>query len=189
MTENILLSIGVAILLWIWIFFEIKKRRTHYEVKKFFFSYAEKQAFLTIKKILRGEYGDRFELLSKVRLADIFDFSTYQEFNKIKAKHIDFLILDTRNYTPILWIELNGTSHFFEKQKRSDEYKKYVFSTSWLQLLTAWNSKASDTEYRKMLFKKFLINPVAKNHQTYKANPSTSFSDSGIWYTNNTEIW
>ncbi|MBB1578388.1 MAG: DUF2726 domain-containing protein [candidate division SR1 bacterium] len=188
MTENILLSIGVAIVLGILIFFEIKKRRTHYEVKKFFFSYAEKQAFLTIKKILRGEYGDRFELLSKVRLADIFDFSTYQEFNKIKAKHIDFLILDTRNYTPILGIELNGTSHFFEKQKRSDEFKKYVFSTSGLQLLTAWNSKANDIQYWKMLFKKFLINPITKSHQTYKANPSTSFSNSGIGYTNNTEV-
>jgi len=43
-----------------------------------------------------------------VRLADIFETDYQKNLNKIRAKHIDYLIVDTKkNYTPVLAIELN----------------------------------------------------------------------------------
>ena len=43
-----------------------------------------------------------------MRLADIFETDYQKNINKIRAKHIDYLIIDTeKHYTPVLAIELN----------------------------------------------------------------------------------
>lgn len=82
----------------------------------------------------------------KVRLADICK-STDKEikhFNKISAKHLDFLICD-KNLKPIFVIELDDKSHLSAKAKANDEFKNKVLNKIGLPLkrITTgkWNQK------------------------------------------------
>jgi len=70
---------------------------------------------------------DKYELyiFPKIRLADIINADNFADFNKIKAKHIDFTICD-KYCSPILFIELDDKSHHTISHKENDIRKDYI---------------------------------------------------------------
>ena len=69
-----------------------------------------------------------YYLFTKIRLADLINTKTYKDFNKIKSKHIDFVITD-KETKPILFIELDDKSHLIEKNKQNDIKKNIIFES------------------------------------------------------------
>ncbi|MEM1228387.1 MAG: DUF2726 domain-containing protein [Planctomycetota bacterium] len=75
---------------------------------------------------LRAAVGDRFTIFTKVRLADVLepaDKAHHQSlFNRIKSKHVDFVLCDSASFAPVLCIELDDASH-----RRKDRQKRDAF--------------------------------------------------------------
>lgn len=97
---------------------------------------------------------DKFDLLlfSKVRLADIFKSDDYSSFNKIRSKHIDFIITD-KNTKPIFFIELDDSTHNKKSNYKRDIEKNEIFEKTnnciFRVKIDEINSKLSELE--KML--------------------------------------
>ena len=107
-----------------------------YRLKQYFFSKSE-QEFLRIlnESIDRQKYI----VFPKVRLADFIEVTVrgkeYQGWwNKIKSKHVDFLIWDIQNNKISLAIELDGNSHNSEKMQIRDEFVNNLYRKVGVQL-------------------------------------------------------
>lgn len=86
----------------------------------YFFTMNEKNFYNIIKPI-----ADIMNVVifSKVRLADLIYIKSksndyYKHWNKIKAKHVDFVICDKVDFKPLFVMELDDKSH--DKQERID---------------------------------------------------------------------
>jgi hypothetical protein len=84
------------------------------------------RAFLGKLKEVTDKYYLNINL--KTRLADVFDIkyaATNKEwgylFNRIKAKHIDFTILDSY-YNVVCFVELDDRTHQAQNRKNRDEF-------------------------------------------------------------------
>ncbi|MBO8160637.1 MAG: DUF2726 domain-containing protein [Thermosipho sp. (in: Bacteria)] len=113
---------------------------------KYFFSAAER-SFFEVLTLWNEKYG--YYIFPKVRLADVFYLAKTTEhrqsffnkikfkikFNKIRSKHVDFLICDTENITPILAIKLDDSSHTRRNRKERDQFMDMVFKDAELPLL------------------------------------------------------
>ena len=71
----------------------------------------------------------------KIRLADIFKHNELKDFNKIKSKHIDFLLCDKSNCKIRLAIELDDYSHNTNKALKNDNFKNEIFKQTNLPLV------------------------------------------------------
>lgn len=79
--------------------------------------------------VLEQSIGDNYRIFSKVRVADVISVqnNTNQKnrtaaFNKIKAKHFDFIIVGKEDFSIIGAVELDDKSH-----KQSDRLKRDIF--------------------------------------------------------------
>ena len=104
-------------------------------VKRSFFSRSELAFFGTLCSVLEST---PYTVFPNVRLNDIFAIggddkrSTY---NRLRDKHVDFLIVTRDGYHPRLAIELDGASHEREVQQKRDQVKDLVFRSAELTLL------------------------------------------------------
>ena len=84
------------------------------------------------------EITKKFELdiLTKVRLADIIHTydNNYKYFNKIKAKHIDFVLIDKNGNIKLL-IELDDNSHLNPQRQKRDIFLNNIFKDTDITLL------------------------------------------------------
>ncbi len=96
-------------------------------------------------KELQKQVGDKYAIFSKVRLADFIDVdidkyknrSEWQIYwNKIKSKHVDFLLCDPETLKPMVAVELNGKSHQTEKVKERDEFVSRMYESVNLRFVT-----------------------------------------------------
>ena len=78
----------------------------------------------------------------KVRIADIIEthlvrddphFWNYQ--SKINQKHIDFLLVNRADTTPLLALELDGGSHYDKERAKRDSFIDSVFSSAGIPIL------------------------------------------------------
>lgn len=74
-------------------------------------------------KILTDKYN--LIIFTKIRLADIINTNNISDFNKIKSKHIDFVICDN-NTKPICFIELDDSTHNNYKNQKNDNIKNNI---------------------------------------------------------------
>jgi len=70
--------------------------------------------------------------MCQVRLADIVEpiskgKTRMSDLNRIKAKSIDFVLINTNNSQIIALIELNGSSHLRYKRKKRDSFLEQLF--------------------------------------------------------------
>ena len=110
----ILFVIGIVL---IKIFFEkikFKKSVLGYLKKERVMNTSEQALYINLQKTL----GDKFIILSKVRIEDFVEVKSDLARNKfnglrnrIKSRHVDFLICDLATTKPLLAIELDGASH------------------------------------------------------------------------------
>ncbi len=83
-------------------------------------------------------------LLAKVRLADVLKVTAKRsdspsqyssDFNRIKSKHIDFLICDADTLRPVLAIELDDRSHQRQSRQERDRFIDSAYRDAGLPLL------------------------------------------------------
>jgi|WetSurMetagenome_2_1015567.scaffolds.fasta_scaffold120794_3 hypothetical protein len=94
-----------------------------YVAKRYLFSRAENSFFQT----LRQAVGDRYVIFAKVRLEDVIEVShgaaNYQTFrNRIKSRHLDFVLCDPKEFRPMAAIELDDRSHERSDRAGRDEF-------------------------------------------------------------------
>lgn len=102
----------------------IREKILPYKAKKYFFSKSEQEFFeILIEKIDPKKY----QIFPKVRLADFMEVTVYGReyykwFNKIKSKHVDFMIWDLEKKEIAFVIELDGSSHNKMKVIKRDDF-------------------------------------------------------------------
>lgn len=84
---------------------------------------------------LQKSIGDKFIVLSKVRLEDFVEVEfgklpdnvRFGFRNKIKSRHIDFLVCDMASTRPLLAVELDGSSHNNYDRMKRDNFVNSVY--------------------------------------------------------------
>lgn len=124
-----------------------------YRVKKFFFTRSE-QEFL---RLLNGSIDrQKYTIFPKVRLADFIEVTTgkgeYQSWwNKIRSKHIDFLVWNVEESRIALAIELDGSSHQSERAEERDEFKNKLYAQIQVPLVRVKTGTDFNTEISKLV--------------------------------------
>lgn len=98
---------------------------SNYSARDSFFNSSEKMLY----KILQDELGEKYNILSKVRVEDLIESSSksYSYRNRIKSSHIDFVLLDKNTYKIVSAIELDGASHNNHNAEQKDGFKDELF--------------------------------------------------------------
>jgi hypothetical protein len=151
MTKLILFILPfLAILLIIFsvFFYKIKTSKWPYLKKEYLLTQAEKNFYFILSEIL----GNDYLIFSKVRMADLLYLPSmsnshyYHYQNKIKSKHVDFLICDKVNIKPLLVIELDDSSHKKVDRILRDTLVDKIFENAKLPILHIKNSSSYDRE-------------------------------------------
>lgn len=104
-----------------------------YKLNKNIFTNNERFFYKILKEIT---YNMDLIIMTKVRLADIIYTNEYNYtyFNKIKAKHIDFVLIDNNGEIKLL-IELDDKSHENYERKERDKFLNEIFENLNINLL------------------------------------------------------
>ena len=102
--------------------------------------YPLSRAERSLYEVLHRTVYPGYRVFPKVRLAEIVHVKRGTErwgshFNRIKSKHVDFLVCSTDTLTPILVIELDDSSHATPDGKGADAFRNNVFKAAGLPLL------------------------------------------------------
>lgn len=108
-----------------------------YRAKLYLFSRSEHEFLRILNESIDRQ---RFLVFPKVRLADFIEVTAkgkdYQGcFNKIKSKHVDFLVWDVQNNEVALAIELDGKSHNSEKMQKRDGFVNKLYERVEIKLI------------------------------------------------------
>lgn len=101
-----------------------KTKDYQYKKRTYFFT---KNELYFYRDLTRAIDDSKYVLFSKVRLADIIEprnhNSTWQaHFNRIRSKHVDFVLCELPSIKPALVIELDDKSH-----ERTDRQERDIF--------------------------------------------------------------
>lgn len=109
------------------------EKNSYYKINNNIFTNTEKFFYKVLKDITEKM---NLIIFTKVRLADIIYSPkfNYKDFNKIKAKHIDFVLTDKEGNIKLL-IELDDKSHEKEKRKERDKFLNEIFKNQKVKLL------------------------------------------------------
>jgi len=117
---------------------DLTKETLPFYKKAYLLTNTEKKFYFILFEIL----GNDYLIFSKVRIADLVylpkgisnsDFHHYQ--NKVKSKHVDFVICDKENIKPLLVIELDDSSHLRADRIDRDLLVDKVFENAKLPIL------------------------------------------------------
>ncbi len=118
-----------------------------YTLNKYILSKSELMFYRELSNALKSE---NILIFPKVRLADILTVenihANYGYLNKIKSKHVDFVIC-TKDSTPIVCIELDGTSHYRKSSKENDKFKNLLFDELDIKLIRLSVSQKYDFSF------------------------------------------
>lgn len=114
------------------------KHQHQYKAKKYLCSVAEKNFY----HILNSYVGNDFKIFSKVRLEDVLYAENTSDRshnttarNKIRSKHIDFLITTKNNLEIVSAIELDDKSHQRKDRIERDEFVNAAFESAGIPLI------------------------------------------------------
>lgn len=104
---------------------------SYFKLRDYFFTNSEKPFF---DELVR-QAGERFIVLSKVRLEDVVTTAKRLDYkekglkrNYIKSKHLDFVLVDKSSGKIACIFELDGYSHNSEKQAKYDKIKDDILN-------------------------------------------------------------
>lgn len=109
----------------------LKRNSYSYKKQKYLLSKTE----LNFYKFLLQSLPSNISVMCKVRLADLISPNVSSKeyiyaFNKIKSKHIDFVLIDDQTSEIRALLELNGSSHFIPSRIIRDNFLKQIFEKS-----------------------------------------------------------
>lgn len=129
--------------------------------KSYFFSVAERKFYDVLKEIA---HELNYELFAKIRWADVIYSDSkgkewWSNWGKIKSKHIDFLLCDKENYSPVIAIELDDSSHLTKGGVKRDGLETEVLNLAGLKLVRfKVQENYSREEIKAILTKNHLTN-------------------------------
>ena len=82
-------------------------------------------------------------IFPKLRLADIFETKNFEDFNKIKSKHIDFTLCNNE-LKFIMFIELDDNTHEKVKNKANDNKKNKIFESCNIEIIRIKNNEINE---------------------------------------------
>ena len=89
--------------------------------------------------VLSSVVKDQAVVCLKVRLGDVFFVAKTEKrqayANRISAKHVDFLLCDSKTMKPLAGIELDDASHNRADREERDEFVEKVFQAAGLPLV------------------------------------------------------
>jgi hypothetical protein len=111
-------------------------RKLPYRKKDYLLTAAERSFY----EVLRSIAGDQLEVFAKVRLLDLFYLPKGTEnrqshSNRVISKHVDFLLCDRQNVSPLLVIELDDSSHERDDRTERDAFVDEALSAAGLPIL------------------------------------------------------
>lgn len=114
-----------------------------YYKKTYFFTKNEFYFYKALKEIACEL---ELEIFPKARLADIIEpprngKNWQTAFNKIKAKHIDFVLCENQTFKPKLVIELDDKSHTTEKRMQRDQFVDEALKSAHLQIIHTYGTQ------------------------------------------------
>lgn len=135
-----------------------KEKGTSYKKIGFLFTEAEYSFYRILELALKDDY----KIFGKVRVADVItpeqcEFKKWQiAFNKISAKHFDYVLCDKETLTPLAAIELDDKSHENEKRVKRDQFLENACKTADFKLIRVkatrnYNVEAVSKAIRKAL--------------------------------------
>ena len=97
------------------------------------------------KALLPIATSKNLAVFSKVRIADLLEpiegSSSWQTaFNKISAKHVDFVLCETNHIRPLLAIELDDNSHQRADRDNRDIFVDKAFASAGLPIIHTLSS-------------------------------------------------
>ena len=108
-----------------------------YEKQNMLFAPAERSFFGVLEQVI----GESHRIFVKVRLGDLFKVKAglsnsgrATAFNKIKAKHVDFVICSNESVDVLAAIELDDKSHNLKKRQERDIFVDKVFEVAGIPL-------------------------------------------------------
>jgi len=128
----------------------INENKKPYYAQQYIFTSSEFKCYKELKKVADK---NNMELFCKMRLADIVGVSkklskseqtTY--FNRIKAKHIDFVLLDNEKIQPKLLIELDDPTHNRPERQERDKFVNEVCKMCDIKILHITNNDVINLE-------------------------------------------
>ena len=107
-----------------------------YEKKPSFLSAAERSFY----GVLCQAVDEKYSIFAKVRLADLLEVSwgtsrPTGHWNRIKPRHVDFVLCSASNFTPLLVIELDDSSHEREDRQERDAFVDAALDAAGLLIL------------------------------------------------------
>jgi very-short-patch-repair endonuclease len=139
---SILMILGLLIAVGLGVFHALKlnveqEELLPYRAKKYFFSRSEQEFLRSLNESIdRQEYT----VFPKVRLADFIEVTAtgieYQgALNRIKSKHVDFVIWNVLEGKIAIVIELDGKSHQSEKMIARDAFVEKLYKQIGIKLI------------------------------------------------------
>lgn len=107
-----------------------------YKKIKYLLTIAEKNFYDVLNNVLEDT---EYYICPKVRLADIVSVEKTDKrqsyFNKIKSKHVDFLLCNRKSLEPLIVIELDDSSHNKSDRIERDNFLDKVLEASEIKIL------------------------------------------------------
>src|SRR5438105_1342592 len=96
-------------------------------------------AELAFYNVLKLAVGDRFLILLKVGVRDLCEITNREvnqaAFNRIAAKHVDFVLCDQVTLAPVVAIELDDSTHYRRDRAERDAFMNELFRVIGLALI------------------------------------------------------
>lgn len=95
-------------------------------------------------KVLNKAVGDKWNIVFKMRVADIIKpvlpktfnkKAWWSAFSKISQKHVDFILLDRATAEFICCIELDDNSHNKRSRRKRDRFIDHAFSSAGIKVV------------------------------------------------------
>jgi len=96
-------------------------------------------AELVFYNVLKEAVGDRFLILLKVGVRDLCEITNREvnqpAFNRVAAKHVDFVLCDQVTLSPVVAIELDDSTHYHLDRAERDLFMNELFRVIGVALI------------------------------------------------------
>lgn len=128
-----------------------KKEEFPYKKKDYLLTKAEKEFFNVLKQATDQK---NLLLFSKVRLEDLLwlpkGLDRGERFglrNRVKSRHVDFVVCDKENVKPLLVIELDDSSHLRLDRKVRDSFLDQILHGAGLKIVHIKTASSYDLSF------------------------------------------
>lgn len=158
---SLIILLGILFAFTFLIFIKFQDERNHnlylqgelnpFKRKKYFLTILEKKLFILLQEYVVDKEILIFPQLHLSTLLEVKEDNNdlVGKFNWINKLYVDFVLFDKNTIQPLLVIELNDSTHFWNTRKARDEFVKKALNSNNINLLTITNE---DTKNKDVIF-------------------------------------